>query len=85
MDRNNKNRDAVRLGLVIVSCGAVGVILGGTNSQAAMTDCLAAKTVTNECLTQNPLQKQIEGMSLGLFAGVGAAVGATWQQQQSKN
>lgn len=85
MDRNTKNRDAVRFGIVIVSCGAVGIILGGTNSQAAMTDCLAAKTVTNECLMQNPLQKQIEGMSLGMFVGVGAAVGATWQQQRGKN
>ncbi len=84
MDRNNKSRDAVRLSLVILSCGALGVILGGTNSHAAMTNCLSEKTVTDACLTQNPLQKQVEGMSLGLFVGIGAAVGATWQQQ-SKN
>lgn len=83
MDRNNKSRDAVRFGLVVVSCGAVGIILGGTNSQAAMTDCLSAKTVTDACLTQNPLQKHVEGMSLGLFVGVGAAVGATWQQRKN--
>jgi len=44
---------------------------------------LNAKTVTSECLTQDPLQKQIEGMSVGLFVGVGAAIGATWQQRQS--
>ncbi len=84
MGRNIKGKDATRFGLVVASCGAMGIILGASNSQAAMSDCLTAKTVTSECLTQDPLQKQLEGMSVGLFVGVGAAIGATWQQRQSK-
>jgi len=84
MGRNIKGKDAKRFGLVVASCGVMGIILGASNSQAAMSDCLNAKTVTSECLTQDPLQTQIEGMSVGLFVGVGAAIGATWQQRQSK-
>jgi len=84
MGRNIKGKDAKRFGLVVASCGVMGIILGASNSQAAMSDCLNAKTVTSECLTQDPLQKQVEGMSVGLFVGVGAAIGATWQQRQSK-
>lgn len=85
MDRNSRGKDAKRFGLVVASCGVMGLILGATNSQAAMAECLNAKTVTSECLTQNPLQKQVEGMSMGLFVGVGAAIGATWQQRQREH
>jgi len=85
MGRNIKGKDAKRFGLVVASCGVMGIILGGTNSQAAMSDCLTAETVTSECLTQDPLQTQIEGMSVGLFVGVGAAIGATWQQRQGNH
>lgn len=36
------------------------------------------ENTTNECLVQNPIVKTLEGMSFGLFAGAGAAIGATW-------
>ena len=74
MDRKTK-----RLLLLIVSCSATGVILGGTASWANSNQCLQASTVTSECLTQDPVTKTIQGMSTGLIAGAGAALGAAWQ------
>jgi len=74
MDRKTK-----RLLLLVVSCSAAGVILGGTTSWAESKHCLQADTITNECLTQEPFSKTIEGMSTGLIAGAGAAFGAAWR------
>jgi len=68
-----------RLLLLILSCSATGVILGGTASWAQTNQCLKANTVTNECLTQDTITKTVEGMSTGLIAGAGAAFGAAWQ------
>lgn len=68
-----------RLLLLILSCSAAGVILGGTASWAQTNQCLQANTVTNECLTQDPITKTVEGMSTGLIAGSGAAFGAAWR------
>jgi hypothetical protein len=64
--------------LLIVSCSVLGVILGGTASWAESNQCLQANTVTSECLTQDPVAKTFQGMSTGLIAGAGAAVGAAW-------
>lgn len=74
MDRKNK-----RLLLLVVSCSVAGVVLGGTSSWAESTMCMKATEVTNECLTQDPISKTIQGMSTGLLAGAGAAFGAAWQ------
>jgi hypothetical protein len=74
MDRKNR-----RFLILITTCSIAGVILGGTSSWAQSSQCFQAQNVTNECLTQNPLNKTIEGMSVGLVAGVGAAVGAAFQ------
>lgn len=74
MDRKGK-----RLLLLIVSCSATGVILGGTSSWAKSSNCLQATTVTSECLTQEPVTNTIQGMSTGLIAGAGAAIGAASQ------
>lgn len=74
MDRKNK-----RLLLLVISCSITGVVLGGTSSWAESTMCIKAAQVTNECLTQNPVSKTIQGMSTGLLAGAGAAFGAAWQ------
>lgn len=68
-----------RVPLTIVLCSVLGVILGATASQAEMNQCLTVDNPTNQCLTQNPVQKRLEGMTMGLFAGAGAAVGATWR------
>ncbi len=68
-----------RLFIFIVACSITGVILGGTASQAQLSQCQSSANPTSECLTANPLLKTIEGMSVGLFAGAGAALGATWQ------
>jgi hypothetical protein len=74
MDRKNK-----RLLLLIVSCSAAGVVLGGTTSWAESKNCLQANNVTSECLSQNSVMKTLQGMSTGLIAGAGAAFGAAWQ------
>lgn len=74
MDRKTK-----RLTLLIVSCSAAGVILGGTSSWAESKQCLQANHVTSDCLTQNSVMKTLQGMSTGLIAGAGAAFGAAWQ------
>lgn len=62
---------------VVVVCSAAGVVLGGTASWAESNQCLQAKEVTNQCLTQNPVTKTAEGMAAGMVAGLGAAVGVT--------
>ncbi|MBE9014576.1 hypothetical protein C7Y66_11790 [Chroococcidiopsis sp. CCALA 051] len=67
--------------LLVVSCSLTGVILGGTTSWAESKLCLQAKTAMNDCLTQDPITKIIEGMSIGLVAGTGAAFGAAWQMR----
>lgn len=74
MDRKTK-----RLLLLVVSCSAAGVVLGGTASWAESNQCLQATNVTSECLTQSPAIKTLQGMSTGLIAGAGAAFGAAWQ------
>ncbi|MEA5583702.1 hypothetical protein VB620_20450 [Nodularia harveyana UHCC-0300] len=73
MDRKTK-----RLLLLVCSCSLAGVILGGTSSWAESNLCLQSETVTDNCLTQNPIQRTIQGMSTGLIAGAGAAGGVAW-------
>jgi hypothetical protein len=75
-------RKTKRLLLLVVFCSLTGVILGGTASWAESNLCLEAKTVTSDCLTQDPIQKTIQGMSTGLVAGAGAAFGVAWQLRQ---
>lgn len=68
-----------RLALLVISCSAVGVILGGSASLADSNQCWQSQQVTNDCLTTDPLVKTMQGMSTGLIAGFVAAVAATWQ------
>jgi hypothetical protein len=68
-----------RLLLLVVSCSAAGVILGGITSWGESSLCLQNKNITSECLTENPVNKTTEGMSNGLLAGAGAAFGIAWQ------
>ncbi|HEY9611142.1 hypothetical protein [Allocoleopsis sp.] len=71
-----------RLLILIATCSIAGVVLGGTTSWASTNQCLQAKNLTNECLTQDPVTKTIQGMSVGLLAGAGAAVGAAFQMKR---
>lgn len=73
-----------RLALLVISCSATGVILGGSASWADSNQCWQAKEVTEDCLTQEPLVKTMQGMSTGLIAGFTAAVVAAWQIKQDK-
>ncbi|MDZ8108734.1 MAG: hypothetical protein RM338_24350 [Nostoc sp. DedQUE12a] len=77
MDR--KSKKTRRLLLLVVSCSITGVILGGTASWAESNLCLQDNKVTSDCVTQDPIEKTIQGMSTGLLAGAGAAFGAAWQ------
>jgi len=73
-----------RLALLVISCSAAGVILGGSASWADSEQCWQSKEVTNDCLTQEPLIKTMQGMSTGLIAGLTAAVAAAWQIKHDK-
>jgi hypothetical protein len=79
------DRKISRLCLLIVSCSAVGLVLGGTAAQAELNQCLGVATPTDECLLQDPMVKTVEGMGMGLLAGVGASVGAVWQIWQNRS
>lgn len=70
---------AKRLVLLVVSCSAAGVILGGGASWAESDRCWQSQNVTSDCLTQDPVIKTVQGMSTGLIAGFTAAVAAAWQ------
>ena len=72
-------RKTQRILLLVVCCSITGVVLGGTAGWAESSLCLEDSRVTSECLTQDPIQKTIQGMSTGLVAGAGAAFGAAWQ------
>ncbi|MEQ8538926.1 MAG: hypothetical protein RIB93_15930 [Coleofasciculus sp. D1-CHI-01] len=79
------DRKIIRLCLFIVSCSAVGLVVGGTAAQAELNQCLGIATPTDDCLLQDPMVKTVEGMGIGLLAGVGASVGAAWQIWQNKS
>jgi hypothetical protein len=68
--------------ILIATCSVAGVILGGTTSWAYSNQCLQAENLTTECLTQDPVVKTMQGMSVGLLAGAGAAVGAALQRKR---
>ncbi len=78
-------RNSRRAWLAIAVCGALGIIFGATTSQAAINECMTTSTPTNECLLQDPVVKRVEGIGMGLFVGVGAAIGATWQVWTQEN
>ena len=73
-----------RLLLMVSLCSIAGVVVGGTSGWAETNSCLQAPIPTAECLTTNPTLKTIEGMSVGLVAGVGAALGAAWQAKRGE-
>ena len=68
--------------ILIATCSVAGVILGGTTSWAYSNQCLQAENLTSQCLTQDPVVKTMQGMSVGLLAGAGAAVGAAFQRKR---
>ncbi len=80
-NRAGKNNRAVLT--LILACSAAGVILGGTASWADSNSCLQESAPSAQCLTKSPMTRTIEGMSVGLVAGLGAALGAVWQAKQA--
>jgi hypothetical protein len=71
-----------RFWLAIALCGAIGIVFGCATSQAAINQCSHGDDANPECLLQDPWITRVENISIGLFAGIGAAVGATWQAWQ---
>jgi len=68
--------------ILIATCSVAGVILGGTTSWAYSNQCLQAENLTSQCLTHDPVMHTMQGMSVGLLAGAGAAVGAALQRKR---
>jgi hypothetical protein len=68
--------------IMVLLCSSAGVILGGTSSWAESNSCMQAEVLSKDCLTKSPVVKTIEGMGVGLLAGVGAAISATWQAKR---
>jgi len=77
------DRKKYRSLLLILLCSAAGVIVGGTASWAEGSQCLQAKVLTNQCLTQEPIVKTLEGMATGMIAGIGAGAGAAWNAKRA--
>jgi hypothetical protein len=71
------SKSPYRFWIAIALCGAIGIVFGGAASQAAINQCV--DDANPDCLLQDPWITRLENMSIGLFAGIGAAVGATWQ------
>jgi hypothetical protein len=75
-------KDSKRFWLLVILCGVFGSVLGATTSEAAINECFTDATPSNECLTQDPIERKVEGISMGLMVGVSAAVGASWRLWQ---
>lgn len=74
------SKNSNRFWIAIAACGALGIIFGCATSQAAINQC--KDPVHPACLTQDPWVIRVENITMGLFAGIGAATGATWQTWQ---
>jgi hypothetical protein len=68
--------------IVILTCSVIGVVLGGTSSWAQSKTCLQSEVPSADCLKKSPTVRTAEGMSVGLVAGMSAAIGATWQARR---
>jgi hypothetical protein len=61
---------------MVATCSLLGLGIGAMSGQAATRQC--ATRPTDDCLTQTPWLKLIEGMGQGLLVGTCAAIGASW-------
>jgi hypothetical protein len=71
-----------RFWFLVTFCGILGSVLGATTSQAAINQCFTDASPSHECMTQSPMERKVEGISMGLLAGVSAAIGASWRVLQ---
>ena len=68
-----------RLFFLIATCSLLGLGLGAVSSQTKVNQCFATAHPTDNCFTQAPGLKMLEGMGQGLLAGTFAAIGASWK------
>lgn len=68
-----------RLFFLITTCSLLGLGLGAVSSQAEVPQCFATEHPTDDCFTQVPGVKILEGLGQGLLAGTFAAIGASWK------
>lgn len=68
-----------RLFFLIATCSLLGLGLGAVSSQAEVPQCFATDHPTDDCFTQAPGLKTLEGLGQGLLAGTFAAIGASWK------
>ncbi|MBI4782060.1 MAG: hypothetical protein HY785_12180 [Oscillatoriophycideae cyanobacterium NC_groundwater_1537_Pr4_S-0.65um_50_18] len=73
-----------RFWIAIAVCGMLGMVFGGAASQAAIRECTQSDHSSASCNMRDPWIIRLENIGVGLFAGVGAAVGATWQAAQKE-
>ena len=78
------SKNSQRFWVAIAICGMLGVVFGGATSQAAIRRCTQTDNSSASCDFRDPWIVRIENMGIGLFAGIGAAVGATWQARQKE-
>jgi hypothetical protein len=84
MSRNTMSKNSHRFWIAIAVCGVLGIVFGGATSQAAIDQCTQSDNSSASCNVRDPWIIRLENMGIGLFAGVGAAVGATWQAGQKE-
>lgn len=75
-------KDSKRFWFMVILCGVLGSVFGATTSQAAINQCFTDDSPSHDCLTQNPVEKKVEGISMGILVGVSAAIGASWRALQ---
>jgi TctA family transporter len=74
-----------RFWTAIAVCSVLGIVFGCATGQAAVNECAASAFPSDACLLKDPWQTRLENISFGLFAGMGGAVGATWQSWKKNN
>jgi hypothetical protein len=82
MRRSSKLKTDRRLLFIISFCAISGAILNSSTAWAESTNCLQSQNPTLECVKKTPMMSAIEGGVMGIMAGTGAALGATWQRRR---
>lgn len=77
---NNK-----RFFLLTATCGTLGIIVGVITSQVAIDQCFSGQAPTEDCLISDFSTLKLKNITVGFVAGVGAAIGASWNVLKQDN
>lgn len=67
-----------RLLFIVMFCAISGAILNGSAGWSKSVQCFDSQGPAQACLQKPPVIGAIEGGLMGVFAGAGAAIAATW-------